>query len=101
MLFSACLVVTLGNRDSVLGIATGYRLDDWGFGARVPVGSKVSSSIPALGSAQAPMPWVPGAFFPGIKRSGREADHSPWATAEVKKMCIYTSTPPTPSWRRG
>jgi hypothetical protein len=32
--------------------------------------------------------------FPGVKRPGREADHSPPASAEVKKMWIYTSTPP-------
>jgi hypothetical protein len=25
---------------------------------------------------------------------GREADHSPSTCTEVKKMCIYTSTPP-------
>jgi hypothetical protein len=33
-------------------------------------------------------------LFPGIKRPGREADHSPPTSAEVKKMWIYTSTPP-------
>jgi hypothetical protein len=40
-------------------------------------------------------------FFnlPGVKRLGREDDHSPLASAEVKKMWIYTSTPHTPSWR--
>jgi hypothetical protein len=33
--------------------------------------------------------------FPGGKAShGREADHSPPASAEVKKMWIYTSTLP-------
>jgi hypothetical protein len=34
-----------------------------------------------------------GGAFPGIKRQGREADHSPPTIAEVKKMWIYTSTP--------
>jgi hypothetical protein len=34
-----------------------------------------------------------GTFSPGVKRPGREADHSPPAGAEVKKMWIYTSTP--------
>jgi hypothetical protein len=33
-------------------------------------------------------------FSPGIKRLEREADHSPPARAEVKKMWIYTSSPP-------
>jgi hypothetical protein len=35
-----------------------------------------------------------GGSFPGVKRPGREADHSPPASTEVKKMWIYTSTPP-------
>jgi hypothetical protein len=35
-----------------------------------------------------------GGSFPRLKRQGREADHSPPISAEVKKMCIYTSTPP-------
>jgi hypothetical protein len=35
-----------------------------------------------------------GALSPGIKRPVREADHSPPASAEIKKMWIYTSTPP-------
>jgi hypothetical protein len=30
--------------------------------------------------------------FPGVKRPGREADHSPPYNAEVKKMWSYTST---------
>jgi hypothetical protein len=35
-----------------------------------------------------------GGFSPRVKRAGREADHTPPASAEVKKMWIYTSTPP-------
>jgi hypothetical protein len=35
-----------------------------------------------------------GGTFPGLKWQGREADHSPPTSAEVKKMWIYTSTPP-------
>jgi hypothetical protein len=35
-----------------------------------------------------------GGFFPGVKRQVREADHSPPASAEVKKMWIYKSTTP-------
>jgi hypothetical protein len=35
-----------------------------------------------------------GGYFPGRKRPGREADSSPPASAEVKKMWIYVSTPP-------
>jgi hypothetical protein len=35
-----------------------------------------------------------GSAFPGVKRSGREDDNSPPTSAGVKKMWIYTSTPP-------
>jgi hypothetical protein len=52
------------------------------------------SSRPALGATQLPIQWVPGALSPAVKRSGREADHSTPTSAEVKKMWIYTSTPP-------
>jgi hypothetical protein len=34
-----------------------------------------------------------GGSFPGVKRQGREVDHSPPTSAEVKKMWNYTSTP--------
>jgi hypothetical protein len=35
-----------------------------------------------------------GGFSPGVKLQGREADHSPPTSAEVKKIWIYASTPP-------
>jgi hypothetical protein len=35
-----------------------------------------------------------GGSFPGVKQPGREAHHSSPASAEVKKMWIYTSAPP-------
>jgi hypothetical protein len=34
------------------------------------------SSRPALGPTQPPIQWVPGFLSPGVKRTGREADHS-------------------------
>jgi hypothetical protein len=77
--------------DSSVGVATGYGLDDQGGGRSSPGRIKnfyVSiSSRPALGSAQPFIKWVPG-----VKRQGREADHSPPTSAEVKKMWIYTYT---------
>jgi hypothetical protein len=72
-------------------------LDDRGVGVLVPVGARIfffsTSCRPPLGSTQPPIQWVPWALSPGVKRPGREADHSPPASAEVKKMCIYGSTP--------
>jgi hypothetical protein len=38
------LIIIITNQDSVVGIATGYGLDDGGVGVRVPVGSKIFSS---------------------------------------------------------
>jgi hypothetical protein len=35
-----------------------------------------------------------GASSLGVKRPGREADHSPPTGAEAKKTWVYTSTPP-------
>jgi hypothetical protein len=39
-------------------------------------------------------PMNTGGSFLEVKRPGREGDHSPPTSAEVKKMRIYTSTPP-------
>jgi hypothetical protein len=33
---------------------------------------------------QSPIQWVQGSFYSGVKRPGREADHPPPASAEVK-----------------
>jgi hypothetical protein len=81
-------------RGSLVSIATGYGLHDRGVGVRVPVILRISSmsSRPILGSTQPPIERVPGALSSGVKLPGREADHSPPATAEVKKMWIYIST---------
>jgi hypothetical protein len=81
----------------VVGIATGYGLDDQGVGVRVPVGSRIlfsKSSRPALGPTQPPIQWVPGTLSPGVKHQRREADHSPPTGVEVKKTYNYDSIPP-------
>jgi hypothetical protein len=90
------------SRDSVVGITTSFGLDDRGVGVPSPGMVKnflfFRSSRLALRSTQPPVLWVPGALSPGVKRPGREVDHSPPTSAEVKKMRIYISTPHTPSW---
>jgi len=43
---------------------------------------------------------VPGALSLGVKRLGREADHSPPSSAEVKELMeLHLHSPNTPSWR--
>jgi hypothetical protein len=39
----------------------------------------------ALGPTQPPTQWVPGALSLGVKRQGREADHSPPSSTRVKE----------------
>jgi hypothetical protein len=53
-----------------------------------------TASKPDLGLTRPPIQWAPGPLSPGVKRQGREADHSPPTSAEVKKMWIYIFTPP-------
>jgi hypothetical protein len=83
--------------DSTVSIATGYRLDDRG---RSSSPSRIKNilfsalSRLVLGPTQPPIQWVPGALSSEVKQPGREADHSPPASAKVKKLWIYTSTLP-------
>jgi hypothetical protein len=44
--------------------------------------------------------WVPEALFLGVKRPGREANHSSSSSADIKNAWSYTSAPNTPSWCR-
>jgi hypothetical protein len=55
-----------------------------------------TTSIPALGPTQPPIQWVSGHFPRG---GGREADHWPPSSAEIKKAWSHTYTPPTYLWR--
>jgi hypothetical protein len=88
-------LILKGGRDSLVGITTGYGLDDRGVGVRVPVGSRMfsTSSRPALEPTQPPIQWLPGVLSPVVKRPVPEADHSPQTCTEFKKMRIYTFTP--------
>jgi hypothetical protein len=75
------------SRDSSVGTATGYGLDDRGVGVGVPVGSRIFSSPHRPDRLWGPPTLLSNGylgFFPGGKVAG----------AEVKKMWIYTSIPP-------
>jgi hypothetical protein len=56
-------------------------------GVRVPVGAGNCSPHDRVQTGS------PGALSLGIKRPGREADHSPPYSAEVKNAWIYISSP--------
>jgi hypothetical protein len=85
------------SRDSSVGIATGYGLDDRmiGVDSRRELGIflLVIASRPALGPTQPPIQWVLGALSLGVKWPGRESVHSPPSSTEVKNMRSYTFTP--------
>jgi hypothetical protein len=67
----------------------GYGLDDRGsrirFLAEAGNFPFTTASRPALGPTQPPIRWVPGALSLGVKRPGREVDHSSPSSAEVKE----------------
>jgi hypothetical protein len=62
-----------------------------------PLNFTVDVSRPALEPTQPPIQWVLGALSLEIKRPGREADHSPPSSAEVKECVgLYLHSPNTP-----
>jgi hypothetical protein len=77
------------SRDSSVGIALGYGLDDRGSRVDSRRGLGIflftTASRTALGPTQSPIQWVLGALSLGVKRLGSEADHSPPSSAEVKE----------------
>jgi hypothetical protein len=82
----------------VCNIATDYGLDVRMSGIRIPAGLGIflfdNVSRPALRPTQPPIQWVPGALSLGVKRSEREANHSPPSSAELKECVeLYLQSP--------
>jgi hypothetical protein len=77
------------------GIATRLRAGSSGFDSQQwqEIFLFSTSSRPTMGLTQPPIQWVPWALSPQVKRQGREADHSPPSSAEVKNG---GATPPLP-----
>jgi len=91
------------SRDSSVGTATGYGLDDRMIGVRFPAGSGTLSLRYRVhtGSGAHPTsyPVGMGGYFSGGKLQWREADHSPPPIAEVKECVeLYLYFPDMSSW---
>jgi hypothetical protein len=67
---------------NLIGVAIGVL----GFDSRRGLGIFLFTTAfrTALGPIQPVIQWVPGALTLRVKRSGRETDHSPSSSAEVK-----------------
>jgi hypothetical protein len=75
--------------------ATGWKIGVLGFDSWWGLGIFLFTTMSrlALGLTQPPIQWVSGEISLGVKRPGREADHSPPSSAEVRNAWSYTSTP--------
>jgi hypothetical protein len=92
-------------RDSSIGIALDYGLDDRGSRVRFPAGAGNFSLHHRVqnGSGAHPASYpmgTRGSLSLGVKRPGREADHSSPSSAEVKEWVeLYLHSSNTPPWR--
>jgi hypothetical protein len=87
--------VLFQSRDSLVGIALGYGLDDRGSRVQFPARAgnfslhhRIPASRMTLVPIQPPIQWVSGALSLRVKRPEREADHSLPSSAEVKE-CLH------------
>jgi hypothetical protein len=79
------------SRGIAVGIAIDYGLDDRGIEVRIPAGSTNFTYLyrpTGSGAHLASFPMGTGALSHGVRRQGREADHQPTTSAEVKKTWI-------------
>jgi hypothetical protein len=81
-----------------------YGLDDQAIGVLSLAGAKIfpltSVSRPALRPTQLPVQWVLGVLSPlGKPQPGRDANHSPLSSTEVKNEYALYLSPQAPSWR--
>jgi hypothetical protein len=86
------------SRDSSVGIALGYGLDDRGSRVPFPAGAGNFSLHHHVqngsGAPRASYQMGTRGSFPGVKRPGREADHSPPSSAGVKEFVeLYLHSP--------
>jgi hypothetical protein len=92
------------SRDSSVGIALGYGLEDRGPRVRFPprAGNFSLHHRVQKGSGAHPASYLMGTrtLSLGVKRPEHEADHSPPSSVEVE-VCVelYSHSPNTSSWR--
>jgi hypothetical protein len=84
------------NCDTVIN-ATGWTIEVLGLDSRRGQGIFLftTASRTALELSQPRIQWVPGDLSLGVKRPGREADHSPPSNAEIK---MSGTIPPLPQY---
>jgi hypothetical protein len=89
------LISIIKSRDSSVGTATGYGLDD---PIRFPAGAGNFSLRyhfqTGYRAHTTSCPMATGGFFPWVRRPGHEADNSSPSSAGIKNAWNYTSTPP-------
>jgi hypothetical protein len=92
-----------GSRDSSVGIATGYGLEDGGVGVRVPAWQECSLlHVVQTGSGVHPTSYTMGTgggLSSGVKRPEREADHHLKLVTRSRKCGSIHPLLHTPSWR--
>jgi hypothetical protein len=104
------LRVSLHTRDTIFALITGvprllcaYRRALWMAGVRFPARAQIVSLLHSLQTGfgaleflefTQPIEWVPGALSLGVKRPGREANHSlPGSVRSEKSMDLYVHSP--------
>jgi hypothetical protein len=84
-------------RDSLVGIASRYRLD--GPGIESPVGARFSAPFHTCPGAYPASCTMGTGTLPEIKLPGRGVDHQPPSVAEVEgRVELYIYFPSGPSW---
>jgi hypothetical protein len=74
-----------GGPGSSVGIATDYGLDGPGIEKKIPEGARFFAHVQTGPGAQPASCTMGTGSFPGVKRPGRDADHSPSSSTEVTK----------------